>query len=106
MAAKIFPYPADEDCFERFCGRFLRTLFRSEHFVLYGRRGQVQFGVDVIDLSGCGPIKAGQAKHRDQWKTLSADEISEEVTRATSLPHKIEEYLILIGQRQLPSILS
>ena len=47
-----FPTPTDEIAFETFCMRLLQVHWPNSDPQLYGRRGQRQDGVDIIDESG------------------------------------------------------
>jgi hypothetical protein len=46
------PPPANPDDFERLCLRLLKAHWNLPALELYGRRGERQHGVDIIDMSG------------------------------------------------------
>ena len=88
--------PANEDAFEDFCLALLQDVRLLPHLARYGRRGERQHGVDLVDLSGSAPLFAAQCKHHESSKTIPASEIEKEVKKALSFPEgKIEEYVVL-----------
>jgi hypothetical protein len=69
-----------------------RKVVRLERF---GRRGQRQFGIDILDLGGQSPIHAAQCKLREYGKTLSPTTISEEVNEARKFQPALGKYGIV-----------
>jgi tetratricopeptide (TPR) repeat protein len=62
---------------------------------LYARRGEKQFGVDIVDLSGAEPLSAGQCKLHEEWKSIPPAEIKAEVEKAKTFRPKLGRYAIL-----------
>src|SRR5262245_6244697 len=58
-----YPQPDNEDAFEFFCLRFLRHYWNRPGLQQYGKRGERQEGIDLIDLSGDKPLRGVQCKH-------------------------------------------
>ena len=87
--------PANEDAFEDFCLALLQDVRSLPHLARYGRRGERQHGVDLVDLSGSTPLFAAQCKHHESSKALPASEVEKEVKKALTFPEKIGEYVVL-----------
>src|SRR5437773_7689914 len=87
--------PKNEQDFEIFCLKLLRTHWKRPHLELYAYRGQEQHGVDIIDLSGEDPLHAAQCKRHEEEKELSAAEVRAEVRKATTFTPPIGVYAIL-----------
>lgn len=47
--------PANPEDFERLCLRVLKAHWNCPTLELYGRRGEGQHGIDIIDMSGEEP---------------------------------------------------
>ncbi|MCC7337725.1 MAG: hypothetical protein IT422_21765 [Pirellulaceae bacterium] len=95
----LFPMPDNEDAFEAFCKRLMAKKFESPSLQLYGKRGEKQDGVDVVDLSGIKPLRGWQSKHHP-GKTLPPREIDAEVQKTTQFRPKLDEYYILTTGRK------
>ncbi len=89
-----FPIPKNEGDFEEMCLQLLRHHWRLPSLELYGKRGEHQFGVDIVDLSGETPVVA-QCKLKEQGKRLSPAEIRAEVEKAILFDPPIGKYAIL-----------
>jgi len=90
-----YPPPEDWPKFQRLCQRVLQRLWHSENLEIYGRGGQAQHGVDLLDVSGTQPLRAGQCKLHNASKALSEREIRAEVAGAETFPLQLDFYLIL-----------
>src|SRR5947208_2559577 len=97
----IFTYarPANEQDFERLCLKVLREHWKCPQLELYARRGDKQFGVDIIDMSGGTPLRAAQCKLHDETKSISPSEIRNEVDKAKTFPFPINFYVIATTAR-------
>lgn len=89
-----YPQPANDDEFEDFCVRFYRHLLKRDGLVRYGKRGERQHGIDVIDQQRMSPLFAIQCKQRESTKTLRPKEIKDEVSDAETSPLQIDHYII------------
>jgi tetratricopeptide (TPR) repeat protein len=95
-----YPQPSNEDDFELFCLRFLRELWHCPTLQQYGKRGERQDGVDLIDEAGGPPLRAVQCKHHEPDKTVPPAEIQGEVTKALGSSLPLDEYYILSTARK------
>jgi tetratricopeptide (TPR) repeat protein len=90
-----YPQPDNERTFEKFCLRFLQRHWNNPHLELYGKRGEKQYGVDIIDMECSTPFKAGQCKHHEPDKSIPPKEIQEEVDKALTFDPPLDHYAIL-----------
>jgi hypothetical protein len=70
-----YPHPSNEKEFEQFCLELLIRHWNNPDLELYGKRGERQLGVDIIDLGCSDPFKAAQCKHHEPDKTIPPAEI-------------------------------
>jgi len=89
-----YPAPGNEHEMEDFCLRYYRFLLKREGLVHYGKRGEKQDGIDVIDQHGQKPVYAIQSKRHEPHKTIPPAEIKAEVGLAENSQHEIDHYLI------------
>ena len=59
-----FPQPSNEDDFELFCLRFLRELWKCPTLQQYGKRGERQHGIDLIDEAASTPFRGPEQASR------------------------------------------
>lgn len=95
-----FPQPSNEDDFELFCLRLVQELWRCQTLQQYGKRGERQNGIDLIDESGGTPLRAVQCKHHEPDKTIPPAEIGAEVALAVASGLALDEYYILTSARK------
>jgi hypothetical protein len=86
--------PDNEVAFELLCKRFLRHKWRCPYVEQLGKRGERQYGIDLIDTSGGSPLRAAQCKHHEPHKTLLFVEVEAEVEEAKTYPNKLDEFHI------------
>ncbi len=95
----MIPYnispPTNEDVFEELCLGLLKQHWAKPRLERFGRRGERQNGVDILDLGGTLPLYAAQCKLKEEWKTLDAAEISAEVNKAKYFRPPLGYYAIL-----------
>ena len=91
----LFPIPTDEDDFEDLCQELLRLYWRRPGLVRFGRKGERQFGIDILDLGGMSPLHGAQCKLREYGKTLSPTTISDEIREALKFRPALGKYGIL-----------
>ncbi len=89
------PPPANENDFERLCLALLRKHWNNPALQRYGRRGQGQNGVDIVDVSGTPKPRGAQCKAYDPLTAISSNEIAVEVEKAKGFTPPLGEYLIL-----------
>jgi len=87
--------PANEGDFERLCLALLKQHWNRPLLELYARRGEKQFGVDIIDLGDAELLHAGQCKLHESWKALTPAEIEAEVRKAREFRPPLGLYAIL-----------
>ncbi len=95
-----YPEPGNKDELEDFCVRFYRHLLKRSGLVRYGKSGEKQDGIDIIDQLGMKPLIAIQCKCHEPAKTLPPREIKKEVSLAESSPHPIDRYIITTTARK------
>jgi tetratricopeptide (TPR) repeat protein len=62
---------------------------------VFGKRGERQYGIDVLDLGGEKSIYAAQCKLKEEHKSLSPSEIQAEVDQAKLFNPPLSRYAIL-----------
>jgi hypothetical protein len=62
--------PQNDDDFEKLCRDLLRKHWTRPGLEIYGKRGERQDGVDVLELGGDEPLYAAQCKLKEEWKSL------------------------------------
>jgi tetratricopeptide (TPR) repeat protein len=91
----LFPIPTDEDDFEDLCVDILQIYWNRPGLERYGRRGERQNGIDILDLGGVAPLHAAQCKLKEFQKTLSPTTIADEVADACNFEFRLGKYGIL-----------
>lgn len=95
MARYDYPHPGNDDEFEEFCLRFYRHSLERSALARYGKRGERQYGIDIIDqFCSKKPRIAIQCKHHERTKTIPSKEIRDEVALAESSSYPLEHYII------------
>jgi hypothetical protein len=87
--------PKHEQDFEELCLRLLQAEWRMPNLKLYGHRGEVQDGIDLIDPTQVDCLDLAQCKLRGNSKTLSPREIRDEVDRVKASGRLVKRYVIL-----------
>jgi len=91
----LFPIPTDEDDFEDLCVDLLRIYWNRPGLERYGRKGERQNGIDILDLGGVAPLHGAQCKLKQFQKTLSPTSIADEVADACKFEFSLGKYGIL-----------
>lgn len=91
--------PANEADFERLCLRVLKAYWNCATLELYGRRGERQQGIDIIDMGGAEPLRAAQCKLHDPRNSLPPAAIKEEVEAATTFAFPLGIYALCTTAR-------
>jgi tetratricopeptide (TPR) repeat protein len=89
------PPPDTSEEFERLCLRVLRRHWSCPTLEIFGKRGEAQFGIDILDISGSDPVRAAQCKLKEVHKSLSVTEIDCEVEKARTFTPSIGHFAIL-----------
>ncbi len=87
--------PESEVVFEQLCLALLKRHWERPSLERFAKKGEEQFGVDIMDTLGESPLFAVQCKLKEQWKSLDPAEIREEVRKAKTFPSKLDHYAIL-----------
>lgn len=66
----------------------------------FGRRGQRQYGVDILDFGGSEPLRGAQCKHHGKETVLDPDELRNEVEKAKSFPQALGTFSFLTTARR------
>ena len=90
-----FQIPKNEADFERMCLELLRRHWSLPGLELFGKRGEAQYGIDILDTSGSVPVFAAQCKLKEENKTLPPLEIQAEVDKAKQFIPLLGKYAIL-----------
>jgi tetratricopeptide (TPR) repeat protein len=91
--------PSNEDDFEVLCLKLLRVRWKRPQLQQYGKRGERQHGIDLLDTSGTTPLLAAQCKLHESHKTIPPQEIETEVEKALTFPLPLHQYTILTTAR-------
>jgi tetratricopeptide (TPR) repeat protein len=102
MARMMLRYlqPANERDFEELCLLILRTHWQVPDLQLYGRRGQGQTGIDIVDPSGRKDVRGAQCKQFAADHAITGSEIEKEVVKAETFRPQLQEYWILTTAKQ------
>ena len=91
--------PTSEEVFEELGLALLKRHWSRAGLERFGKRGERQYGVDILDTLGESPLYAAQCKLKEQWKTLEPAEILNEVNKAKNFPSKLDHYAILTSAK-------
>lgn len=100
MARYEYIRPGNEDEFEDFCVRFYRQSLKRSGLVRYGKRGERQDGIDIIDQLCLKPLIAIQCKRHEPTKTIPPQEIKDEVSKVESSSQSVDHYIIATTARK------
>lgn len=90
-----FAIPRSKDDFEKLCRDILRQHWSRPGIEIYGKSGEGQDGVDLLDLSGQDPLVGGQCKLKEEHKSLPPAEIEAEVNKAKQFQLPLGKYALL-----------
>ncbi len=90
-----FAIPTNDDAFEQMCLQLLRRYWSRPGLEIFGKRGERQYGIDILDVGGQTPIYAAQCKLKEEHKSLPPTEIQEEVDKAKQFTPPLGKYAIL-----------
>jgi tetratricopeptide (TPR) repeat protein len=90
-----FSIPTNDDVFEEMCLQLLRLYWSRPGLEIFGKRGEHQYGIDILDVGGETPIYAAQCKLKEEHKTLPPADIQEEVDKAEQFRPPLGKYAIL-----------
>ena len=87
--------PRNEQDFESLCLKLLRAYWKCPELELYASRGQVQHGVDIVDLSGRDPLRAAQCRLHEEGGVTTPSEVKDEIEKAKGFKPPLDRYLIM-----------
>lgn len=91
-----WPQPDTEQAFEAICLEVLKVEWQCPTLELYAKRGEMQYGIDIIDPAARRPFRVAQCKLREPHKKLTKAEILAELEKLKSFPGgQVDHYLIL-----------
>ena len=79
----------------RISASVLRIYWNRPGLERYGRKGERQNGIDILDLGGVAPLHAAQCKLKEFQKTLSPTTIADEIADACNFEFRLGKYGIL-----------
>jgi tetratricopeptide (TPR) repeat protein len=80
--------------FQAFCLRFFKKRNRCDGLQEYGKSGQKQYGIDLLDTFSESALLAVQCKLIEPGKKLKESKVREEVAKAEGAPVKVGHYVI------------
>ena len=92
---KSYNRPKNEQDFEALCLKLLRVHWECPELSAYATKGQIQNGVDIIDLSGQDPLRAAQCKLHEERKMITEAEIRGEIEKAKEFRFPLGLYVIM-----------
>lgn len=91
---RSYPRPKTFEELEQISLEYLRREWKRPSLVLYAKRGEEQFGVDIVDTENAAECWAAQCKLHEEGKTLRAAEVRESVEKADGFPQTIRRYAV------------
>ena len=92
---KSYNRPRNPQDFELLCLKLLRAYWSCPELELYATSGQVQHGVDIVDLSGQEPLHAAQCKLHEEGKVTTRSEVENEIEKAKRFTPPLDRYVIV-----------
>lgn len=90
-----FSIPTNNDAFEQMCLQLLRLYWSRPRLEIFGKRGERQYGIDILDVGGEISIYAAQCKLKEEHKSLPPADIQKEVDKAKQFTPPLGKYAIL-----------
>jgi tetratricopeptide (TPR) repeat protein len=87
--------PESDVTFEKLCLALLKRHWSRPGLERFGKKGERQFGVDILDTRGETPMYGAQCKLKEPWKSLDEGEIRGEVAKAKTFPSSLDHYALL-----------
>jgi tetratricopeptide (TPR) repeat protein len=95
LASFRYRAPKTDDEFEEFCLALYQLHLARPGLTRYGRRGQRQHGIDLIDLESTPPLVAVQCKAEGIEAVYPEKRLRAEVDKALTAPFKLKRFIIL-----------
>jgi hypothetical protein len=87
--------PRDEYDFQDICADLLKEVWKATNLQVFGRRGQRQNGVDILDLSGSKNPRGAQCKNYEPLEAIDPAGIREIVSEAKLFSPPLSEFWIM-----------
>ena len=92
--------PENEQDFERLCLHLLREHWRCPDLQMYGRRGQRQNGVDILDLAGEDACRGAQCKNFNPLEAFTVEDLHSSIEAAKSFRPSLDRLEIMTTGRK------
>jgi tetratricopeptide (TPR) repeat protein len=99
----VYPKPDNEILFETLCRKVFSLHLKLPHLQKFARRGQEQFGVDLIS-NAAERIVGVQCKLKNARAVLDAGEVDAEIQRAKNFAPPLDEYIIATTADREPAL--
>lgn len=103
MQPFIYPKPDNEVFFESFCLKVFRDYLKLPHSVKFARRGQRQFGIDIVSISS-GRLIGIQCKLKNARACLTVQEVDKAIKLAKTFRPPLNELIIATTADRDPTI--
>ncbi len=90
-----YPIPANDTDFEILCCQLLKKKWNRPQLQRYAHSGEGQEGVDIHDPSQTQPVHGAQCKLHGYGKSITPNEIEDEVEKAKGHTPRLDIYAIL-----------
>lgn len=87
--------PKNPEDFEILCLKLLRAHWKCPELDRYATKGEVQNGVDILDLSGQDPLYGAQCKLREEGKKITRTQVRNEIEKARKFKPPLDRYVIM-----------
>ncbi|HWZ96869.1 MAG TPA: hypothetical protein VN025_03840 [Candidatus Dormibacteraeota bacterium] len=96
--------PRGEYDFQDLCAELLRAEWKNSNLQTFGRRGQRQNGVDILDLSGARNPRGAQCKNYEPLDAILPKDIHDAVREAKQfVPHLSEFWIMTTAKKSTDS---
>lgn len=99
-----YRFPAMPEDFESLCLRLYRKHWDVPNLQKYGRRGDKQFGGDLLGTDRHGRVCFIQCKHRQWDRRLTVREVEVDIKAAKALDTKVDRYGIATTGKRDPKL--
>lgn len=105
MQSYLYPKPDNEVFFESVCLKVFSSYLKLPHLQKYGRRGQSQFGIDLLSVQSDGVVGI-QCRLKTTNKGLTVDEVDSIIEDAKTFSPPINTLIIAATSERDPSLQS
>jgi hypothetical protein len=105
MQSFLYPKPDNEVFFESFCLKVFSARLKLPHLQKYGRRGQSQFGIDLLSAQPDGALGI-QCRLKTTSKGLTVEEVDAIIEDAKTFTPPLNELIIATTADRDPALQS